>query len=595
MKSRTLIQLIESNCRQNAEKIFVTEREGNQLVNRTYSQLKSDMDKLAAYLKHHVGSGKKIALAGENSYQWILVYLSVIYSGNIILPLDYRTLESKTDSLFRTMDVSLLFIQHKYVTDEIISELSCEKIEILSDSNGKLDEILGQKAITDSECKSKLVQETDICTILFTSGTTSKSKGVVLTHEQLYSNICSLGNRMNETMGEKGYGVLPLFHAFALLCDLWRTIYLGTSFFVLREMKYFFQELTLYEPDYIFLVPEIAESMLKELKRQHKSYPKKEVTRVGQGIWGKNLGVLISGGAAISPSLVDEFEKAGVRLLRGYGMTECSPVIAAMSPTEYVDNKTVGKPLDCNEVEIQDGEICVKGMNVMQGYYCDPEETSKALRDGWLHTGDAGYLSKDGYLYITGRKKEIIVLKNGENISPSSIESIFREKDFINDAVVYSYSGSHGEEIRAIFDVWEGTEEKIKVAVDQYNKAQPYCKKIYKYDCANHVITRTATGKINRKESLRRFMTQMIQKQIEDCINELVLTPVEVSGDMRLYEDLELDSFEMVHLIGILESVFHIKMDMQKVSGFLMIHDLCEYVMERIYKLDGTGVTCYVQ
>ena len=593
MKRGTLAQLIEDRSCQNADKIFVTERSGEQLVSRTYAQLKTDVDKLALYLRLHVGTGEKIALAGENSYQWILVYLAVIYSGNIILPLDYRLLETEENDLLRMMQVSLLFVQDKYASEEITNETQCQKILMASGGQGDLDEILSQKIMDSSVCFTESVQETDICTILFTSGTTSKRKGVVLTQGQIYSNICSLCARMDETTGKRGYGVLPLFHAFALLCDLWRTIYLGTSFYVLGEMKYFFRELTVYEPDYMFLVPEIAESILKELKRRSGACPDRKTEKLRDEVLGRNLSILISGGAALPPSLVEEFEKAGVMLLRGYGMTECSPVIAVLSHKEHVDNRTVGKPLDCNEVQIQDGEICVRGKNVMLGYYQDPEATSEILREGWLHTGDMGYLSEEGYLYVTGRKKEMIVLKNGENVSPAAPESLLREKDVVSDALVYSYTDAQGEELRAIFEVENGMEEKVREIVDQYNREQPCCRKIRRYDCADGVISKTATGKRNRRESLKRFLLQMIRKQIEDCINDLVLTPVKLSEEMRLYEDLELDSFEMVRLAGSLEDVFHIELELQKVSAFLTVNDVCTYILEQLYQIDGTGVVCH--
>ena len=168
------------------------------------------------------------------------------------------------------------------------------------------------------------------------------------------------------------------------------------------------------EPDYMFLVPEIAESILKELKRRSGACPDRKTEKLRDEVLGRNLSILISGGAALPPSLVEEFEKAGVMLLRGYGMTECSPVIAVLSHKEHVDNRTVGKPLDCNEVQIQDGEICVRGQKCHAGILSGSGGNVRDLAlKGWLHTGDMGYLSEEGYLYVTGRKKEMIVLKNG--------------------------------------------------------------------------------------------------------------------------------------------------------------------------------------
>ena len=292
MRGQTLVQLIEDKCYQNADKIFITEKIKDQLVNRTYAQVKSDIDKLARYLKIHIGSRKKIMLIGENSYQWILIYLSVIYSGNIIIPLDCRTFEKKGSNLIKPQDVSLLFLQSKYITDKIANEFNGKIIEISEDISGRLGEILNQNVFSGNiNYSTELIQETDICTIMFTSGTTNESKGVVLTHRQLYSDICSFSKRMNKGIGERGYGVLPLFHAFALLCDLWRTIYLGSSFYILRNIKSFYSDLIIYNPDYMFLVPEIAENMLKELKKQCKHYPQKKKQEVGNKIWGEKLHV----------------------------------------------------------------------------------------------------------------------------------------------------------------------------------------------------------------------------------------------------------------------------------------------------------------
>lgn len=475
---------------------------GKEVVEKKYSNMKSDSEAVSRALESLNLAGKHIAVIGMSSYEWIVSYLGVVNSASVAVPLDASLPPSELHELLNRADVSaLIYDKTQKAMVENLKE-NCPDVThlIAIDESVKADNGYLLKDLIEENRGS---YDTDIdpdalCTLMYTSGTTGKSKGVMLTHRNLASNVEYCYVEIEP--GVVSMSVLPIHHAYCLTSGVLKSLSLGSCICINDTMMHFARNFKKFQPEVTLLVPLIIETLYQRLRDTDPNIPKK---LVANEVFGPNLKIIFSGGAYLNPDLVDFFEEYGISVLQGYGMTECSPVISNNNQL-YSKKGSIGKPLGNCEIKFDDEEICVRGSSVMLGYYKMPEETAETIdADGWLHTGDLGRIDEDGFLYITGRKKNLIILSNGENISPEELENAIGKEDLVKEILVrengqnieaeifpdLEYAQNHG-----INDIKAALQEKI----DNFNKDMPLYKRITALKVRDTEFDKNATQKIKR-------------------------------------------------------------------------------------------------
>ena len=475
---------------------------GKEIEEKKYSEVKADSEAVSRMLEKFDLAGKHIALVGASSYEWIVSYLGVVNSGSVAVPLDASLPPSELYELINRADVSAVIYDksQKAMSAGLAENCPEVKYTIAMQESVKLE---GGYALWDliEECAGSYDTEIDpdkMCTLMYTSGTTGKAKGVMLSNRNLASNVENCVVFIDP--GKVSMSVLPIHHSYCLTSGILKSLSLGSCICINDTMMHFAKNMQRFKPEIMILVPLIIETIYTQLRDVDPAIPK---AAVSQKVFGGNLKVIFSGGAYLNPDLVDFFAEYGVSVLQGYGMTECSPVI---SNNNQVDAKTgsIGKPLANCQVKFVDEEICVKGSSVMLGYYKMPKETAEALdEDGWLHTGDLGHLDEDGFLYITGRKKNLIILSNGENISPEEIENALGKSDLVKEVLVRE----NGQNVEAeIFPDAEYAEahgiddipKSLQEILDDYNKDMPLYKRVTSLKVRDTEFEKNTTKKIKR-------------------------------------------------------------------------------------------------
>lgn len=468
---------------------------------KTYEELNADSMAVSRMIEGLGMKGKHTAIIGTTTYPWIASFFGIVNSASVAVPIDAQLSKEAVCELLNRADVEMLIFDEirKDVAEEV--KKSCPKIKYLISMQAKEDEgtVLSWSSLLENyqgEYETNLDPD-GLCTILFTSGTTGKSKGVMLSHRNLTDNaVCQ---DMKIPAGTVTMTLLPINHVYCLTMDIIKGIYIGVTCCINDSIMHVQKNLKLFQPELVLLVPLVIESIYGKLKAATGVLPKKLVAKAALG--GK-LKTICSGGAYLDPEYVERFAEYGITILQGYGMTECSPVIS--NNLEWENKKgSVGKLMPNCQAKIVDGEIWVKGSSVMQGYYKMPEETAETLEDGWLKTGDLGYVDEDNFVYITGRRKNLIILANGENVSPEEIENqlsrhelvkevLVREKDSVIEAEIFpdeEYAKKkHIKDIR----------EKLQGIVDEYNGTVPVYKRIHSLVVREKEFDKTTAKKIKR-------------------------------------------------------------------------------------------------
>ncbi|MGN0613342.1 MAG: AMP-binding protein, partial [Porcipelethomonas sp.] len=294
----------------------------------------------------------------------------------------------------------------------------------------------------------------------------------------------------------------PIHHVYCLTCDILLSIRYGTTVCINDSIMRVAQNLKLFEPTKLLLVPMIAETIYKKIKAAHAANPAIPEAAIARDVFGKNLKIIYSGGAYLNPELAKAYFDFGIPIAQGYGMTEMSPRISTGRPGDECDG-SVGNIVNGCEVKIVDDEIWTKSPSVMMGYYKNPEATAEIkTEDGWLKTGDLGYV-KDGKVYITGRKKNLIILSNGENVSPEELENKFAGTDWIAEILVYAENGQITAEIFPD-QTFEGDIPKLfREKTDAVNKTVSPAKAIRKLRIRNTEFDKTTSKKIKREQSIK--------------------------------------------------------------------------------------------
>lgn len=503
-------QLVDTNADAYPQDIAFQFQRNRQLVSITYQKFRDDIQTLSSYFYQQGLSRSKIAVLGENSYEWILTYFSAVMSNNIIIPIDKELPNDDIAYLLDFSSAELLVYADSYadVADAMLQ-------------GGRIKAALPMKdfsKILDVPAKLEIAtEETEMCAIIFTSGTTGKPKGVMLSQWNMV--VDAVSGCKNVYFSGPSLLTLPLHHTFAFTAGVLVMLVYHVPIYINKSLRTFQTDMKLFRPQNMFLVPLYVETMYKNIWKTAKEQGKDKLLKrmivlsnllrkfgidlrrkIFKSVldnFGGNLNLLVSGGAAIRQEYIDGMDDIGILVLNGYGITECSPVVAVNRNKAYTPN-SIGLSLTCNEIKIEAGELCVKGDNVMLGYYQDPSATQAAIVDGWFKTGDLGYIDEDGFLYITGRKKNIIILSNGKNVSPEELEEKILDIPHVEEVVVFAKQGIITAEI------FSENSTGIQEAITTLNRDLPSYKRIQQVMFRDTPFEKTTTKKIKRGNLLQK-------------------------------------------------------------------------------------------
>ncbi|MBP3922544.1 MAG: AMP-binding protein [Ruminiclostridium sp.] len=504
-KIKTLRDLYEEAAALYGDAPYVKEKAGKEIVEKSFSQFADDCHRVANYLLTEVGEKLHAAVIGPTSYAYLVSYFGSVSTANPIVPLDAQLPCPDLCELLQRADITVFFYDKRYAPMLDAIKSACPEVKHYICLQENDDVISTEKIVKEYAPAEKLpeIKENTLAAILYTSGTTGKSKGVMLTHGNFIDNaMCCDGE---SSPGESILTVLPIHHVYCFTCDILLGLRYGTTVCVNDSMMRIALNLKLFQPTFILLVPMIAETILKQIKAASAAKPEIPPQMIAQAVFGGRLKGIYSGGAYLAPEITKAYKELGIPISQGYGMTECSPRISSSVFTDenYGDVGTVVR--GC-EIRIEDGEIVVKSPSVMQGYYKDPEATAEALtEDGWLHTGDLGYV-KDNRVYITGRKKNLIILSNGENVSPEELENKFAGKDMVAEVLVYAEEGYITAEIVPNPEYFKDKEKAdivtaLNELIKEINKTVTSSKTIRRIRLRDKEFEKTTSKKIRRQQS----------------------------------------------------------------------------------------------
>ncbi len=582
----------------------------------SYNDLKQQITSVG--LNCSIKPYSKVAILSENRVGWVYAFYAGWLSKAVVVPIDFMATAKEISFILNDCEPEIIFTS---------SNLHQTLIEALAECNFTYQIIL----IDDIEKPSKNINDENLHTefnpkddevaiFIYTSGTTGNPKGVMLTYGNLIANIESVSKDIPILNGNDCTLVLlPLHHIFPLLGTLIIPFYLGGRITfspsmgaddILKTIRHNQVTILIGVPKLFSAIRKgvmdkidaslVAKSIFALASAVNSyAFSKFVFKKVHEKI-GLSIRYMISGGAALDLIVADDFKTLGFKVLEGYGMTEAAPIITFTHPNSIIPG-SVGKAPQRVEVKIVNDEVVVRGPNVMAGYYNRPEETSEIIIDGWLHTGDLGYFDKNKYLYITGRKKEIIVLSNGKNINPLLIEQeierkynqiseigLFVENDMLQAIIVPNLKVT--QEL-GIVEIFEYIKHEI---IEPYNNSCAPYKKIYHFTLQNEELPRTRLSKLQRFKLptlLNKEFKEIVIEEEEfeelNIIKEFIEREkrVRAKGLDHLELDLGFDSLEKISLQVFIESTFGIKLDVQQIIGFGNVLELSRYIADNRSKM----------
>lgn len=472
-----------------------------EIASKSYAQLREDSERFSNALEALGEQGNHIAITGMTSYSWLVSYLGTVNSASVAVPLDVSLPAEDMCELIDRADATI------FVYDEIRADVAamvrarCPKIKyLISMQKEEQDqEVLSLwQLLEKSDKKCSIMPEPDaLCTIMFTSGTTGKSKGVMLSHRNLAENATCFDMKIPPRT--TALSVLPIHHAYCLTMDFLKGLSIGADICINDSLLRVAKNIKLFQPNMILMVPLMIETMAKKLE-DAEGLP---VDLVKKEVFGEQFTTICSGGAYLNPAYIDLFAKYGVTIQQGYGMTECSPVIST-NVSWNIRKDSVGQLIPNCEAKTVEEELWVRGSSVMMGYYKMPEETAQTLtEDGWIRTGDLGYVDQEGFVYLTGRKKNLIITKNGENVSPEELENKIGEHRLVQEILVRESEGVIEAEIFPDYEYAQKKEIKdiravLQEVIDTYNQGAPAYKRVYRLKIRDTEFAKTPSKKIKR-------------------------------------------------------------------------------------------------
>lgn len=536
---------------------FLIKGKDGKYYGKTYTQLKSEIDSLGTALIDLGLKNKKIAILSENRAEWCLSYLAVTCGAGVVVPLDRELPFHEIENLISRSGASAIIFSSKHRKDmtklattsniQYFIDMDLEETEgpdsFISLSGliqkGKTLLNSGDRSYIDAE-----IDENEMCALIFTSGTTDLAKGVMLSSKNIVFDVMSVCSMLFLDENDSALSILPLHHTYECTAGFLVMMYNGCCLSFNEGLKHIVANLQETRPTILMLVPLILENMHKKIVKQasktffskiklnvaleisnflyyfFKIDIRKKLFKQILNVFGGRVRLVISGAAAINPDVSNDLCAMGIRIVQGYGLTECAPIVAVNNDHGY-RNDSAGKPLAGVDIWVEGigddgiGEFVIKGDNVMLGYYENPIATKKVLRNGCLYTGDLGYIDEEGYLYITGRKKNVIVTKNGKNIFPEEVEAYLAKCPYVKESLVWGRfdeeSGETEVNAQVVVDIDE-IKERLKLSfitndeiykliqseIKEINRQMPLYKRIKNFTIREDEFAKTTTKKIKR-------------------------------------------------------------------------------------------------
>ncbi len=525
----------------------------------SYKKVLEDVNALGTALIAAGFKGKKISVCGDNSYKWAVSYLSVVCGTGVVVPLDKELAANELKQLIIAGDISLVITDKKHLADFVKMKaegetgleavISMEAEESSADAIAFRDMIeagsnkmlAGDRSFVDADIDYEAMS-----IILFTSGTTGISKGVMLSHKNIVSNLMAMQTVIRIVPEDRFFSFLPLHHTYECTCGFLIPLYLGASIAYCEGLKYIVKNLSEAQPTVFLGVPAVFESLYKKIwagvRKKGKEDALKRVLKINKktkkigidiskpfikditALFGGKLRLMVCGGAAINPDILEGFKDFGLNAVQGYGLTEAAP-IGALNPEIAAISSSIGRALPNCGINVANkgddgiGEIIIRGDNIMLGYYGRQDLTDEVIRDGWFYTGDLGYIDDKGYGYITGRKKNVIITKNGKNVYPEELEYYLSNVEIVQESMVWERATEDGEDSVIVASIkvdndrlaelYPGKsftdDELVKLLwdeVDKINEDVPFFKRI------KAIVLRKEEFEKNSSKKIKRFSAE---------------------------------------------------------------------------------------
>ncbi len=558
-ESRTvtdLKHLVKSAAEVHGDKTYLRYKgnEPDEIIDVNYIDFDKYIDRLGTAFYSLGLKGKHIAVIGETSKDWIATYLATVNGGSVIVPLDKELTEDEIKNFLEVSEASAVVYSDRFhdyferISDDIgisyFIRMGSTDYERKNERFLSVEELVqkGKRLLREdvTDFIDYEINVEDDAVIIFTSGTTGTSKGVLLSQKNVTTAINASSAMLEFSKNDVLLSVLPTHHTYEMTCGILTPMLVGATVCINDGMKYLLKNFRIFSPSVLILVPLFVTTVYKRIWDTAKKNNQEKKLKRGIAVsgvlrhagidlrglffgqvnaaFGGKLKKVVCGGASLSPEYVKGFEDVGINLVQGYGITECSPLVS-VCPFHWKKYASVGLPVFGVEVRIDkeneedsEGEIVVRGDNIMKGYYKAPELTAEVLDgDGWFRTGDIGYIDEDGFVYITGRKKNIIILDNGKNVYPEEIEEQVYRVDLEAECVVVGKANASGETVitAQIFpnfdkakemglDGIEEIRDAVKGEVQELNKKLPIFKQIRGIEIRKTEFEKTTTKKIKR-------------------------------------------------------------------------------------------------
>ncbi len=532
--------------------------EKNKYKTYTHKEIRQMINYLGTRLIDLGLKNKRIAVIGENRYEWEIAYLSIVCGTGIVVPLDKSLPQNELEKVIERSEVEAIFYSEKYENSlKTIVGRGIGKLKTLismdlehhTEGIYSQNELINEgKILVEKGEKSFInaaIDNEKMSIMLFTSGTTSDSKIVALSHKNLASNLMDIASSLDINADDVFLSFLPLHHVFECTVGFLFSLYVGAETVFCDGIRYIVENLNEYKVSVMASVPAIYERIFKIIRREiagsknleeileneekYKNSSMEEKKKVFKNIHdmlGGNIKLLISGAASLDKEIEEKYRNLGLNLVQGYGLTETSPVIG-IGTKKYYKVGSIGKTvpsveakvIDCNKDGV--GELIVKGPNIMLEYYKNEEATKNAIVDGWFHTGDLAKIDDEGYIFICGRKKNVIVLKNGKNIYPEEMENLVNKIEGVEESFIYGKQLSKDKENIKIYAKIVYDEEVVKNAykvqsekeihdeiakkIREINSLMPKYKAIRGFTLTKEPLIKTTTNKLKREQNLKKI------------------------------------------------------------------------------------------
>lgn len=596
---KTLICLINSfNERDNTVFKYRTDYRVFRLA---YQELYKEIRRTATFLKEKgIASGDRVAIWAPNSPEWVIVYFAVVYLDAVIVPID---LKSNLDHAKKILESSgaKLVVKTRFKQSSGTDEIIIEDVEYLSRDKIELN-------------RSGKVDENEMVELVYTSGTTGDPKGVIITHRNLMSNVEAVIRRIKVDENDKMLSVLPLSHLFEQTGGMLAPLSVGASVVYISTLKpsAIFKALKEENITIFILVPRILQGIKRKIRSRMETAPAKYIFKIlrwlgkdmddnkKKKLWffvhrlfGKHLRFFVSGGSSLDKDTEDFWEELGFRIVQGYGLTECSPILTTNKIDERVRG-SIGKPIDNVELKLsEDNEILARGPNIFSGYYRNTEKTKETFSNDWFLTGDIGEKDKEGNYFIKGRKKDMIVTGAGVNIFPDDLEAVLNEIKGVKESAVIGVDNGSGEEIHAVLVLSNNIKagEIIKKANQKLNNDQ----EINSFTVwPEPELPKTSTLKVKKNILRSKIKHTDLEEPIQRFVGNIERIIREVIGDAKtitpksiLYSDLALDSIGRVELVSAIEREYDIDFEEELIDQNTSVEILEAMINERSKKKVG--------